>query len=54
MEMHTLLSSTLETNAKNTEKLNIFKVKLVDSENLVSALTQKVKYFLFYLYKHCL
>lgn len=42
MEMHTLLSSTLESNAKNTEKLNTLKTKLIDSENLVAALTQKV------------
>lgn len=43
MEMHTLLSSALESSAKNTEKFNILRVKLVDSENLITALTQKVK-----------
>lgn len=42
MEMHTLLSSALESSAKNSEKFNNLKVKLVDSENLVAALTQKV------------
>lgn len=42
MEMHTLLSSSLESNSKNTEKLNLVKVKLADSENIVAALTQKV------------
>lgn len=43
MEMHTLLSSALESNTKTTEKFNVLKIKLVDSENLVAALTQKVK-----------
>lgn len=42
MEMHKLLSSALESSAKNSEKFNVLKVKLVDSENLVAALTQKV------------
>lgn len=42
MEMHALLSSTLTCNAKNKEKLNNLKVKLTESENLVTALTQKV------------
>lgn len=43
MEMHTLLSSALESSTKNADKLNTLKVKLVDSDNLVAALTQKVK-----------
>lgn len=43
MEMHTLLSSALECSAKNTEKFNLLKVKYSDSENLIAALTQKVK-----------
>lgn len=42
MEMHSLLSSALESNTKNTEKINILKVKLADSENLNTALTQSV------------
>lgn len=42
MEMHKLLSSALESSTKNSEKCNVLKVKLVDSENLVAALTQKV------------
>ncbi|KAE9542886.1 hypothetical protein AGLY_002797 [Aphis glycines] len=41
MEMHTLLSSALESSTKNKEQLNTLKVKLVDSENLITALTQK-------------
>lgn len=43
MEMHTLLSSALESSTKNKEQLNTLKVKLVDSENLIAALTKKVK-----------
>lgn len=43
LEMHTLLSSALESSAKNSEKLNSMKMKLVESENLVAALTQKVR-----------
>jgi len=43
MEMHTLLSSALDSSTKSTDKLNALKVKFVDSENLVAALTQKVK-----------
>jgi len=43
MEMHTLLSSALESSTKSKEQLNTLKVKLVDSENLITALTQKVK-----------
>lgn len=42
MEMHTLLHSTLESSAKSTEKLNILKDKLANSENLITDLTQKV------------
>lgn len=42
MEMHTLLHSTLESSAKSTEKLNILKDKLANSENLITVLTQKV------------
>lgn len=41
--MHTLLSSALESSSKNTEKLNSLKSKLLDSENLIATLTQKVK-----------
>lgn len=48
MEMHTLLSSALESSTKNSDKLNTLKVKLVDSENLVAVLTQKVNYFFFF------
>lgn len=43
MEMHTLLSSALESSTKNKEQLNTLKAKLVDSENLIAALTKKVK-----------
>jgi len=43
MEMHTLLSSALESSTKNKEQLHNLKVKLVDSENLIAALTKKVK-----------
>lgn len=42
MEMHTLLSSALESNTKNKERINTLKEKLVDSENLIAALTKKV------------
>ncbi|XP_022172396.1 putative leucine-rich repeat-containing protein DDB_G0290503 [Myzus persicae] len=41
MEMHTLLSSALESSTKNKEQLNTLKAKLVDSENLIAALTKK-------------
>ncbi|XP_025198589.1 abnormal long morphology protein 1-like [Melanaphis sacchari] len=41
MEMHTLLSSALESSTRNKEQLNALKVKLADSENLIAALTQK-------------
>lgn len=44
MEMHTLLSSTLDSNAKNKDKLKALKCKLTESENFVSALTQKVNH----------
>lgn len=44
MEMHTLLSSAMESSAKSTEKLNNLKIKLIDSENLVTTLTQKVNF----------
>lgn len=37
MEMHKLLSSSLECNSKNTEKLNLVKEKLIDSKNMVAA-----------------
>lgn len=47
MEMHTLLSSALESSTKSTDKLNTLKVKLVNSENLVAVLTQKVKLYFF-------
>jgi len=43
MEMHTLLSSALESSTQKKEQLNTLKVKLVDSENLIAALTKKVK-----------
>lgn len=41
MEMHTLLSSALESSTKNKEQLNTLKAKLVDSENMIAALKQK-------------
>ncbi|XP_060862835.1 putative leucine-rich repeat-containing protein DDB_G0290503 [Metopolophium dirhodum] len=41
MEMHTLLSSALESSTQKKEQLNTLKVKLVDSENLIAALTKK-------------
>lgn len=50
MEMHTLLSSALESSSKNTEKLNSLKSKLLDSENLIATLTQKVKKIHLFVY----
>lgn len=48
MELHALLSSALESSSKSTEKINSLKSKLVDSENLIATLTQKViKIYLF-------
>lgn len=47
MEMHKLLSSALESSSKNEGKLRALKVELVDSENLVAVLTQKVNIFSF-------
>ncbi|XP_001948151.2 spindle pole body component 110 isoform X2 [Acyrthosiphon pisum] len=41
MEMHTLLSSALESSTQKKEQINTLKVKLVDSENLIAALTKK-------------
>ncbi|VVC25373.1 Hypothetical protein CINCED_3A004528 [Cinara cedri] len=41
MEMHALLSSALESSSKNNEKYSALKEKLVDSQNLVTALTKK-------------
>ncbi|XP_050422209.1 interaptin-like [Adelges cooleyi] len=41
MEMHSLLSSALESSTKNNENLHAVKAKLVESENLITALTQK-------------
>jgi len=64
MEMHTLLSSALESSTQKKEQLNTLKVKLVDSENLIAALTKKVKlkfihrnkfkYFLLLIFFSCL
>lgn len=51
MEMHALLSSALESSSKNNDKYNTLKEKLVDSQNLVSALTKKVVDFFIFL--HC-
>lgn len=44
MEMHALLSSALDSSAKSKDKLNMLNCKLTESENFVSALTQKVNH----------